>query len=234
MINDKKVLGIIPARGGSKGVPGKNIRMLGDKPLIAWTIEEAAKSIYLDRTIVSSDDEAIIQTALKYGGDVPFKRPDHLAQDDTPGMAPILHAIEHLPEYEYIVLLQPTSPLRTYEDIDRCIECFVNDGAASAVTVTEQEKSPYWMFQLNEGKILEPVMGETKPLTRQELPKIYVLNGAVYVSSAAHLKKFESFVAGETSGCIMPKERSIDIDTVMDFKICEVLLHENSLPQSFS
>lgn len=121
-----KILAIIPARGGSKGVPRKNIRDLAGKPLIAWTIEEAKKSKYITRLILSSEDEEIIEAAKKYGCEVPFVRPIELAQDNTPGIEPVLHAIEKCPGYDYVLLLQPTSPLRTVEDIDGCIEFLLN------------------------------------------------------------------------------------------------------------
>src|ERR1039458_650454 len=119
MINDKTVLGVVPARGGSKGVPRKNIRMAAGKPLIAWTIEKALKSQYIDRLVLSSEDLEIMEVALRYGCDVPFRRPVELASDDTPGIAPVLHVLEKLPGYSYVALLQPTSPSRAAEDIDR-------------------------------------------------------------------------------------------------------------------
>lgn len=224
MINDKKVLGIIPARGGSKGVPGKNIRPLCGKPLLAWTIEAAIQSRYLDKLIVTSDDEIIIQTAIAFGADVPFVRPVHLAQDDTPGIAPVLHAINELPGYDYIVLLQPTSPLRNVQDIDTCIEKYNVSSAESVVSVTEQEKSPYWMFEIGVRSRLRPIMGKTNTSRRQDLKQTYTLNGAVYVSSVETLKKSETFLTESTEAYVMPKERSIDIDTITDFRICEMIL----------
>lgn len=121
MINGKKVLAIIPARGGSKGIPKKNIKPLNGKPLIAWTIEEAKKSVYIDKLIVSTDCEEILEVAKEFGAEVPFKRPAELAQDDTPSVELILHAIDYLSGYDYITLLQPTSPLRVVKDIDQCI-----------------------------------------------------------------------------------------------------------------
>lgn len=222
MINDKSVLAIIPARGGSKGVPGKNIRLLNGKPLIAWTIEEVEKSKYIDRAIVSTEDDAIIKAALQYRGDVPFKRPDYLAQDGTAGTLPVMHAIEQLPGYDYIVLLQPTSPLRSYEDMDACIELCVKSNATVA-SVTEPEKNPYWMFQLGAKEQLIPLMGRVEALLRQDLPKVYSLNGAVYVSSVEEFKKTGVFITEQTVGYVMPRERSIDIDTLIDFQICEWL-----------
>ncbi|WP_138753684.1 cytidylyltransferase domain-containing protein [Paenibacillus sinopodophylli] len=228
MINDKKVLAIIPARGGSKGVPGKNIRNLGGKPLIAWTIEEANKSVYIDRAVVSTDDEAIIKAAIAYGGDVPFSRPASLAQDDSSGISPVLHAIDQIPGYDYVVLLQPTSPLRNYNDIDKCIELLVASATTAVVSVTEQEKSPYWMFEVNQENKMKPVMGETIALPRQELPKVYALNGAVYVSSIEQLKQTETFLTKETVAYVMPSERSIDIDTLTDFRLCEILIESSA------
>ena len=121
MIEGKKVLAVIPARGGSNGVPRKNIIDVGGKPLIAWTIEEARKSKYIDRLILSSDDREIIEIAKRWGCEVPFEQPAEMARDGTPGIAPVLHAIEMLPDYDYVVLLQPTSPLRQVEDVDGCI-----------------------------------------------------------------------------------------------------------------
>jgi CMP-N,N'-diacetyllegionaminic acid synthase len=119
MFEGKTILAIVPARGGSKGVPRKNIRLLAGKPLIAWTIDEAKKSRYIDRLILSSEDDEIIEVAREFGCEIPFKRPDELAQDDTPGIESVIHAINTLEEkYDFVVLLQPTSPLRTVEDID--------------------------------------------------------------------------------------------------------------------
>lgn len=226
MYNGKTVLGIIPARGKSKGVPRKNMKRLGGKPLIVWTIEESKKSRYLDRFILSSEDEEIMLFARYLGCDVPFVRPVELAQDDTPGIEPVLHALETLPErYDYVVLLQPTSPLRTKEDIDRCIELCVKQNASSCVSVTESDKSPYWMYVLNEiGKITPLLETEKRYNRRQDLPKVYTVNGAVYIAEVGWLLSNRSFMSNETHGYIMPRERSVDIDTELDFKFAEFLL----------
>ncbi|MFD0590674.1 cytidylyltransferase domain-containing protein [Paenibacillus sp. GCM10027627] len=224
MINGKRVLAVIPARGGSKGVPGKNIRELAGKPLIAWTIEEAHKSKYIDYVAVSSDDQAIMDISRKWGAEVPFTRPSHLAQDDTPGISPILHAIHELPGYDYVVCLQPTSPMRITEDIDRCVEMMLSCSAPSAVSVTEPDKSPYWMFTIDNGFRMQPIMGTTGATRRQDLPNVYALNGAVYVAEVNGLLQSATFLTEETAGYIMPKERSLDIDTMLDFQICEYLL----------
>jgi len=219
-----KILAIIPARGGSKGVPRKNIRELAGKPLIAWTIEEAKKSKYIDRLILSSEDDEIIEVAKQYGCEVPFKRPIELAQDDTPGIDPVLHAIEQCPGYDYVVLLQPTSPLRTVEDIDGCIEKLLTSDVDFCVSVTEPEKSPYWMYTL-ENERMVPLLPQGELVARrQDLPKVYALNGAVYVAKISKLFNSRSFINNNTYSYVMSPKRSIDIDSVKDFKICELFL----------
>lgn len=226
MIKGKSVLAVIPARGGSKRVSRKNIRALAGKPLIAWTIEEAKKSKYIDRLILSSEDKEIISVAEKWGCEVPFVRPRELAQDDTPGIEPVLHAIKILPGYDYIALLQPTSPLRSSYDIEQCIEMCVNQQAISCVSVTEVDKSPYWMYYINSKSILFPflinIANQNK--CRQKMPKVYVLNGAVYVAKTKWLIKKKTFIYDRTLAFIMPKERSIDIDNELDFSFTEFIL----------
>lgn len=219
-----KVLAIIPARGGSKGVPRKNIRELAGKPLIAWTIEEAKKSKYISKLILSSEDEEIIEVAKKYGCEVPFVRPKELAVDNTPGIDPVLHAISMCPGFEYVVLLQPTSPLRSVEDIDGCIMKILESNAEFCVSVSNADKSPYWMFTLNNEKLVPVIPQEQIISTRQGLPKSYVINGAVYVAKIDSLKKTKSFLTDSTFSYIMLNETSMDIDTMLDFKICEYLL----------
>jgi N-acylneuraminate cytidylyltransferase len=224
MISGRSVLAIIPARGGSKGVPRKNIRKVGGKPLIAWSIEEARKSQYIDRLILSSEDEEIIEIARRWGCEVPFIRPVELAQDETPGIAPILHALDALPQrYDIVVLLQPTSPLRNTEDIDGCIAHLVAQNATSCVSVTEPDKSPYWMYRFDKNTFLKPLFGEQTYTSRQQLPKVYALNGAVYVAECSWLIHSKGFISHSTVGYIMPKERSLDIDTEHDLRICEIL-----------
>ncbi|WP_373230803.1 cytidylyltransferase domain-containing protein [Cohnella sp.] len=225
MIYGQKVLAIIPARGGSKGVPRKNIRELAGKPLIAWTIACASSSRYIDRCIVSTDDPEIAEVSRRFGGDVPFIRPADLAQDDTPGIDPVLHAIREVSGYDIIVLLQPTSPLRSAADIDGCLECLVNSGASSCVSVTTVDKSPFWMYNVNENGTMKPLLdAEDRNVSRQKLPAVYVLNGAVYVSHREHLEEHTGFLQPETKAYIMPRERSVDIDTFFDFAFAEMQL----------
>ncbi|MEJ9212203.1 acylneuraminate cytidylyltransferase family protein [Bacillus smithii] len=227
MIHDKKVLAIIPARGGSKGIPRKNIKNLAGKPLIAWTIEEAKKSKYIDRLILTSEDKEIINVANEYGCEVPFVRPKELAQDDTPGVAPILHAIQEVPGFDYIVLLQPTSPLRLVKDIDGAIEKSEKNHGIACVSVCKTDKNPYWMYQLDSKDFMSPFINTDHfPVRRQDAPAIYQLNGAVYVSTVEELIKQRTFLQDKVLAYQMPSERSVDIDTIIDFKICEMLLKD--------
>jgi len=229
MINDKKILAIIPARGGSKGVPRKNIRNLAGKPLIAWTIEEAMKSEYIDRLILSSEDNEIIEIAKRYGCDVPFIRPVHLAQDTTSGIAPVIHALDEIAGYDYVILLQPTSPLRMAEDIDNCIEKLIETNSPAIVSVTETNSSPYWMQTMSEEGRIQPLIKQDVLITkRQDLPTVYELNGAVYIAKTEWIKKNNSFLTEETVAYIMPKKRSYDIDTEEDFLWCDCLLKNSS------
>lgn len=224
MIRDKRVLAVIPARGGSKGIPQKNLRLLGDKPLIAWTIETAKQSTYIDRLIVSSDDPQIIQTAHQWDCEAPFVRPAELAQDSTPGMDPVLHALEQLPGYDYVVLLQPTSPLRSTGDIDACIDLCAA-GAPACVSVTLPGKSPYWMYTLSGAGEMQPLLpGDHTAVRRQDLPAAYALNGAVYVAEVPWLQRQRGFIAKGTKAYVMPAERSIDIDAPLDLAIAELYI----------
>jgi len=228
MICEKSILAVIPARGGSKGLPRKNLRMLAGKPLVAWTIEEAKKSKYIDRLILSSEDAEIISVARQWGCDAPFVRPQELATDETPAVEPILHAIDALSEkYDYVVMLQPTSPLRIAEDIDGCIEMCVHTTAPVCVSMTKPEKNPEWMYRVAD-------TGSTVPVTnsgytssrRQDLQPSFVLNGAVYVAETAWLKQHRTFVSEEMKAFRMPPDRSKDVDTELDLEICEILLRE--------
>lgn len=224
MIAGKRVLAVIPARGGSKGVSRKNIRQICGKPLIGWTIEAAKKSKYIDRLILSSEDKEIIRVAKEWGCEVPFIRPTELAKDETLGVAPALHAVRELPGYDYLVFLQPTSPLRIAEDIDKCLEMCEKNCAPSCASVFEPDCSPYLMYTLKEGT-LHPILGKEKIHSRrQDLPKVYALNGAVYVAKIDWVLRWETLVAEETIGYVMPRQRSIDIDDEIDLYTCNSLL----------
>ena len=227
MIKNKTVLAIIPARGGSKGVPRKNIREVARKPLIAWTIEEAKKSKYIDRLILSSDDTEIIEVAKAWGCEAPFVRPAELARDDTPGIDPVLHALDMLPGYDWVVLLQTTSPSRSVADIDGCIENCATNRAPACVTVAEAEQSPYWMYTLDSDGAMQPLIATGNSFARrQDLPAVYVLNGAVYMAECDWLREHKTFVTGETLGFVMPRERSLDVDTELDLQILNIRFQE--------
>ena len=225
MIAGKPVLGIIPARGGSRGIPRKNVRLAGGKPLIAWTIQEAHKSKYIDRVVLSSEDPEIIEVAVKCGCEVPFRRPLELASDDAPGIAPVLHAIEQLSGYFYVILLQPTSPLRNHEDIDGCLERCENGGAPSCVSVVKCREHPYLMFSVSNNFRLHRLVGEANVVhRRQDYPDFFLLNGAVYVAQVEWLRNSRTFISAETLGFEMPEERSLDIDTEEDLRDLECRL----------
>jgi N-acylneuraminate cytidylyltransferase len=225
MIGNRSVLAIVPARGGSKGVPGKNIRPLAGKPLIAWTIDEARKSHLIDRLVASSDDEGILSVARQHGCETPFVRPSELARDDTPGVLPVLHAIDALPGFDIVVLLQPTSPLRAVADIDDCLR-LVAGARPSVVTVTESAKNPYWMYRLGPEDRLQPILqNQEVVIRRQDAATTYALNGAVYAVAVDWLCAGRVLVeSGVTVGLRMPSERSIDIDNELDFAWAEFLI----------
>jgi CMP-N,N'-diacetyllegionaminic acid synthase len=221
------LLAIIPARGGSKGIPRKNIKPLAGKPLIAWTIYAVKQTSCVDRLVVSTEDEEIASVARGLGADVPFMRPAELAADETPGIAPVMHAIEQLPEYDWVLLLQPTSPLRSAEDIDGIWQFCQERGAPSAVSVCEVGKHPYWMYQCDAAQRLEPfIKGRPDVTRRQDLPPAYAMNGALYLARTEWFLKQGSFIGPETLGHVMPPERSVDLDTPQDWCWVEFLIEQ--------
>jgi CMP-N,N'-diacetyllegionaminic acid synthase len=214
------VLALITARGGSKGLPRKNVLLAGGKPLVAWTVEAAISAECVDRVVLSSDDHEIMDAARAAGCDVPFCRPAHLAIDVTTSIDVVLHALDQLPGYEYVVLLQPTSPLRSAADIDAAFELMIESGASSCVSVCEVDQSPYWMYRVATDNKLQRLLPELKGITRrQDLPPVYVLNGAIYIARIDWLRANKNFVGSETVAYFMPKEQSLDIDTAEDFEI---------------
>jgi CMP-N,N'-diacetyllegionaminic acid synthase len=165
------LLAIIPARGGSKGIPRKNIKSLAGKPLIGWTIDVAKQASCIDRIVVTTENEEIAAVARELGAEVPFMRPTELATDETPGIAPVLHALKQLPDYEWVLLLQPTSPLRTHTDIEAIWQLCQSSAAPSAVSITEASKHPYWMYAQDDQARLQPFISGRPDITRrQDLP----------------------------------------------------------------
>ncbi|MFC1903336.1 cytidylyltransferase domain-containing protein [Chloroflexota bacterium] len=225
------IIAIIPARGGSKSLPHKNIRLLNGKPLIYYTIIEAKKSKHLQRLLVSTEDSQIAEIARGYGAEV-IDRPKALAQDGTPSRPVYQHVISHLEEIEnyrsdIIVALQPTSPCRLVEDIDGAIEMFLKTDCDSVVGVCETEHSPYWTFTLERDKLKPVLQGWEKIYQRQLAPKTYRLNGAVYVIHRDVIMEHKKGVMGSNiRPFIMPLERSVDIDSELDLKLAELLIME--------
>ena len=228
MIADRSVIGVIPARGGSKGVPRKNIRPLAGKPLIAWTIEAARQSHSIDRLVLSSDDEEIIAIAEEWGCESPFLRPSELALDSTPTIDVVLHLLRELPSaHDYVVLLQPTSPLRTAADIDATIEHCIAAAAPSCVSLVVAEKSPYKMYSFDSEGRMNPLL-PTSTTIRQQLPTAYLTNGAVYATQRDWLLREQRFEGIGAVGYVMPPERSLDIDTEIDFIVAAALLRHGN------
>jgi CMP-N,N'-diacetyllegionaminic acid synthase len=219
VIGERKVLAVIPARGGSKGLPGKNVLEVGGRPLLAFSVEAAKTSGVIDHVILSSDDDDIIAVAKKCGCDVPFRRPPELATDSAATIDVVLHALDQMAGYDVVVLLQPTSPLRTAADIDGACAQFAQRGAPACVSVTLAEQSPYWMYHITGEGDLRPVLAAPPGVTRrQDLPPVYALNGAIYVADVAWLRSSRNFLTPETVPYVMPVERSLDVDTAADFE----------------
>lgn len=219
-----KVLALIPARGGSKGIPGKNIVDVAGKPLIAWTIEAASACPRIDSIVISTDDPAIAAEAARFGCAAPFMRPAELASDEASTIDVVLHVLDRLPGFEILVLLQPTSPLRTAADIDACLDMLTR--APAVVSVRPAEDHPYLTYMVNGTGVLQPYVTPLagQSLRRQDLPGAWCLNGAVYAASVTWLKEHKSFFSGETLAYPMPADRSIDIDTPADLRAAEELL----------
>lgn len=215
----RALLALIPARGGSKGLPRKNILVAGGLPLVAWTIAAAREAATVDQVVLSSDHDEIMATAMKYGCDAVIRRPDELASDTATSIDVVLHALTQLPDFEYVALLQPTSPLRTGRDIDAAFRLMQKTGAPSCVSVCPTRESPYWMYQLNAAGELAKLLSSLPEVSRrQDLPETYVLNGAIYIADSQWLRKNGSFISERTVAYTMPAERSVDIDNADDFE----------------
>ncbi len=220
-----KILAIISARGNSKGLPNKHLLNLKGKPLLAWTIEAAQNCDLISRTILSSEDKAIIACAKQYNLEVPFVRPAALSDDTVPGIEPVLHALTQCTGYTHVLLLQPTSPLRTAEDITNVINRLITQKAPACVSITRVQKHPNWMFHKKEDATLAPFQSNELILHRQALSPLYYLNGAIYLAEVAWLQTHKTFVTRETVGYEMPIERAIDIDAPFDFACANALLN---------
>lgn len=230
MFNSKKILAVITARGGSKGVKGKNIKKLNGMPLIEYSFKACKNSEYLDNVILSSDDNSIIDFAKEKGIEVPFVRPKELASDTATSFSVIKHAVEFMEAkgeiYDYIVTIQPTSPFRTSNDIDNAIKLLIEDNVAdSLVSVTEVEYHPYWMKEIKDGYIRSFMdIDESKVTRRQELPELYKMNGAIFISSRSLITEGTAILGEKIKPYLMNAESSVDIDTIEDFEMAEYML----------
>lgn len=220
------LLALIPARGGSRGIPRKNILPFCGKPLLHWTIDAALASACVDQVVVSTEDQEIAEVAKAGGAEVPFLRPAELASDEAPGILPVLHALEQLPKVSDVLLLQPTSPLRSSADIETIVATREQTGKESAVSVTPSAKHPAWMYSVSDAQRLEPLLQLDGVHCRQQLPTAYVLNGALYLASRDFLLREEALISPDTVGYVMPPERSVDIDTPLDWQWAEFLMEQ--------
>jgi CMP-N,N'-diacetyllegionaminic acid synthase len=218
----EKILAIIPARGGSKGIPKKNIVNLAGKPLIAWTIEASLKSKYIDRTIVTSDDNEILSISKKYGSDI-LKRPDNLATDFSNSELVVEHAIDSVTsldnEYDVVILLQPTSPLRTFQDIDKAIDIMISSNATAVISTCKTNNKVLKTVTNKSDGFIEGLVDNKLPfMRRQDLPEVYTPNGAIYAVNVDLFKRDKSFITKKTANYVMFKKYSADIDTMNDLR----------------
>ena len=230
------VVGFIFARGGSKGVPHKNIRPLAGKPLIAYAIETALASELINRVIVSTDDEEIAAVAQQYGAEVPFMRPAELAQDNSPEWLAWQHAIRMLeategePKMDVFVCIPPTSPLRAVEDIDACIQMLLESDADLVITVKPAERNPYYNMVVldEEGYARLVIQPDRRIHQRQAAPLVYDMTTVAYAARPEFVLNANSMFEGKVKAVIVPAERALDIDTELDFKLVEFLLRQSS------
>ena len=224
MYQNKTFLAIIPARGGSKRLPRKNIVDLCGKPLIAWSIESGLKSKYIDKVVVSSDDEEILSIASKFKLDI-IKRPDSLASDTATSFDAIKHVLSISKHYDYVLLLQPTSPLRNNTHIDKAIELLGQKNADAIISVCEMDHSPLWSNTLQEDGALDTFLRDDVLDKRsQELEKYYRVNGAIYICKLDKLLKEEGFFLKDNIyAYIMNRASSVDIDEQIDLDFARSL-----------
>ncbi len=227
MFNNQKILALIPARGGSKGIKDKNIISLAGKPLIFYSIEAAKHSKYIDDIVVTTDSEKIAEISKQYGASIPFMRPIELAADTSKTIDTILHAIQTLKtmgkEYDVLILLQPTQPLRTNKDIDEAIEIYYQNKEEGLVSVSPVDDSPLLIRSIsNDGKLLN-LLSQNSTCRRQDMPEYYKVNGCIYINKIDEIDKNTSFNDNKVP-FIMRKEHSVDIDELSDLWMAEYYL----------
>lgn len=231
---NEDILAIIPARGGSKGVKMKNLKILNNIPLIGHTILASKKSKFITRTVVSTDNIEIANISKKFGAEVPCLRPEKLAQDDSLTIDSVFHVLDFLKKKEkydpkYVLLLQCTSPLRNENHIDAAIKKLFKSSFDGIISICEAEVNPYWTNILKNEK-LQYFIEEGKNIKRrQDLPIIYRYNGAIFFVKTEVLKREKTFEVKNSTGYVMDKESSIDIDTEFDFKIAEEIMKNKNI-----
>lgn len=226
------ILGLLTARGGSKGLPRKNILPLAGKPLLAWSIDAALKSGVVDRVILSTDDQEIASTGLQWGAEVPFMRPADLAGDGAPHIPVVLHALDWLSRNDafipdLVLLLQPTSPLRSADDICAAVSLYQSQRPQAVVGVCEPVHHPWLIKTMDHNGWLKDLV--VKPggyLPRQQFPAVYAVNGAIYLVETGVIRDLQTFIPPRTLPLVMTAERSVDIDTVADLEYAEYLLQK--------
>ena len=226
----RKITAIIPARGGSKGIPRKNIRLLAGKPLINHTIEQAKGSGFIDTIVVTTDDLEIARIAEGQGVTVVI-RPEEISGDESPTIDAVIHVLEQSEKngtaHDDIILLQPTSPLRDAGDIDAAITLFCEGNCDSVISVTSVSHPPFWNLIIKNSYLIPLFDEENLPKRRQDLPRTYLPNGAIYIMSAELIQKCRSFFGKKSIPYFMSPEKSIDIDTEIDFIIAESILNRS-------
>ncbi len=219
MIDNRKVLALVPARSGSKGIRNKNILQIGGRPLIAYTLEAAGGSRYVDNIVVTTDSDAVASTAREYGGEVPFLRPSGLSGDKARTIDAVIHALGALKkngrEYDILVLLQPTGPLRTTEDIDNALAVFMKNAMEGLTAVTEVSEHPLFIRTMDDSGKLVRLLNAGSTCRRQDLPPFYRVNGCIYINRTAEIGPGLSFNDNRVP-YVMPPSRSVDIDGYED------------------
>ena len=233
MINGQRILCIVPARAGSKGLPGKNVRLLGGKPLLTWPISAALESSHVDRVIISTDSQEYADIAVDAGADAPFLRPDELASDHSPSIDFIIHALDKLAQsgdhYDWLLLLEPTSPLTEAADVDAAIAMLAAaDGLAESVvgvTAMESQHPAYSVTRHPDGRIA-PLQGQrfADMPRRQDLTPMFNLDGSLYLSTVSALRRERNFCHDRTFGYVSSQEKALEVDSLTDFICIEALL----------
>jgi CMP-N-acetylneuraminic acid synthetase len=233
LFKDRKVLGLICARGGSKGVPKKNIKLLGGKPLIGWSIETATQCTFFDRVVVSTDSQEIANIAMHYGAEVPFIRPAKLAEDESPEWLSWQHALKKLEELDqyradYLIVLPPTSPFRSHEDVEQGFDLIKEEDIDMVISVTNSGRNPYFnMVEIDrDGFAYLSKKPEQRVFRRQDASQVFDMTTALYAARTDYILYAHGVFDGKVKVILIPEIRALDIDTEMDFKLAEFLISE--------